>query len=157
LGFDGSVGVSGVAPASELVVLDDVLKKCRVEQEDADEFATNARSSPRLDEGIRKIWLAKLEGLGIEVRIIGINRDAHALAAEHEPEDSEFPVLETVDVRMRMGVKIEERTGSDQVFAATLAGGEEERNVGNLFSQDIDGAINPDDLLVGVLKRWGGT
>ena len=113
LGFDGSVGVAGVAPASELVVLDDVLKKCRVEQEDADEFATNARSAPRFDEGIGEVWLAKLEGLGIEVGIIGINRNAHALAAEHEPEDAEFPILETVDVRVRVGVEIEERARGD--------------------------------------------
>ena len=49
LGFDGSVGVAGVAPAGELVVSDDVLKRGRVNQENPDEFATSARSAPRFD------------------------------------------------------------------------------------------------------------
>jgi len=130
--------------------LDYVLKKGRVEKENADQFAGSAGSASRFGEAIRKIWLAKLEGLGIEVRVIGINWNAHALAAEHEPEDAEFPILETVDVRVRIGVEIEERTGGDQAFPAPLAGREEERDIGDLFGQDVDGAINPDDLLVGV-------
>ena len=91
--------------------------------------------------------------------LIAEDRNAHALAAEHEPEDTEFPVLEAIDVGVRAVIEIEERAGGDEVFATALAGGEEERDMGELLGQDIDGAIDPDDLFVGVGEcrtAWAG-
>ena len=49
-----------------------------------------------------------------------------------------------------MIVEIEKRAGSDESFAPALASGEDKRNVRDLFGEDIDGAIDPDDLLIGV-------
>ena len=42
------------------------------------------------------------------------NGDAHAFAAEEEPKDAEFPVLESIDARVGMGIEIEQRAGSDE-------------------------------------------
>jgi hypothetical protein len=57
---------------------------------------------------------------------------------------------------VRTVVEIEERSGSNEGFAATVADAEEEWNVGDLFSEDVDGAVNPDDLLVGVGEHRAG-
>jgi len=81
---------------------------------------------------------------------VAVHRDAEALAAEHEPHDAQFPVLEPVYLRVWTGVEIQQRAGGDEVFATARAGGEEERDVGDLIGQDVDGAVNPDDLLIGV-------
>jgi hypothetical protein len=89
-------------------------------------------------------------------RGIIINRDADGFAAEHEPEDAEFPVLEAVDVGMGLVVEIAERAGGDEVFASAFAAREKEGNVGNLFGENVDGAIDPDDLLVGVAQQRAG-
>jgi hypothetical protein len=51
---------------------------------------------------------------------------------------------------VRTVVEVHEGTGGDEVFAATFAGGEEEGDVGDLLGQGVDGAIDPDNLLVGV-------
>src|SRR3954469_896756 len=75
-----------------------------------------------------------------------VNGNAKALAAEHEPDDAEFPILETVQVRMRTSVKFRQWPGGDQVFPAAIASREKERDVGNLFGEDIDGAVHPDNL-----------
>jgi hypothetical protein len=85
-----------------------------------------------------------------------VDGDAETFAAEHEPHDAELPILEAIDLWMGLVVEAEKRAGSEQVFAATFAGGEEEGDVGNLLGQDIDGAIDPDDLLVGIVKGDGG-
>ena len=77
------------------------------------------------------------------------NRDADALAAEHEPDDAEFPVLEAVDVGVGPGVEIQEGPGGDEVFATALAAREEKGDIGDLLGEDVDGAVNPDDLFVG--------
>ena len=57
---------------------------------------------------------------------------------------------------MRLGVEIEERAGSDEIFAAAFAPGEEKWDIGDLFGDDIDGAVHPDDLLVGIGKTGTG-
>ena len=84
--------------------------------------------------------------------------DADAFAAEEEPEDAEFPVLEGVEARVGMGIEVQQWTGGDKGFAAALAAGEEKRDIGDLFSDGVDGAIDPDDLLVraGKVRRAGG-
>src|SRR5262245_28205053 len=89
---------------------------------------------------------------------IGVDRDAEAFAAEHEPDDAEFPVLETVEVWMGAIVKVQERAAGDKGFASALAGGEQEGDIGDLLGQDIDSAIYPDDLFVGAgeHRRRGG-
>ena len=89
-------------------------------------------------------------------RCILVNRDAEGFAAEEEPEDAEFPVLEAVDLRMGAVVEVVERAGGDEIFPAAFTAGEEERDVGDLLGDDIDGAIHPDDLLVGVRKTGTG-
>src|SRR5438552_3100610 len=86
----------------------------------------------------------------IKITIVGVDRDAEALAAQHEPDDSQLPVLEPVYVRVRMFVKIQQRPSCDQRFAASISSGKQERNVRHLFRQHIDGAIDPYHLLVGV-------
>ena len=84
---------------------------------------------------------------------VGIDRDAEAFAAEHEPDDAQLPILETVHASMWPVVKIQKRAGGNQGFTATVAGREEERNVRDLLGQDVDGAVNPDDLLVSIRQR----
>src|SRR5713101_4149432 len=91
----------------------------------------------------------------IKITIVGEDGDAEALATEHEPDDAQLPILEAVYVRVRMVVKVHQRTGGNQGFAPAVAGGEEERNVGDLLGQDVDGAINPDHLLIGIGKNRG--
>src|SRR5207249_11437464 len=76
--------------------------------------------------------------------------------SEHEPEDAEFPVLEAVDLGVGAVVEIGEGGGGDEAFAAAFASGEEEGDVGDLLGKDVDGAIDPDDLLVGVGEERGG-
>ena len=69
-----------------------------------------------------------------------------------------FPVLETIDGAMRPVIEIDEGTGGDEVFAAALAGGEEKGDIGDLLGEHVDGAIDPDDLLVGTGEaRAAGT
>src|SRR6266404_5843030 len=80
--------------------------------------------------------------------------DAHAFAAKHEPDDAEFPILEPVDLGMGPGVEIQEGAAGDQLLPAPVATGEEERDVGDLLGQNVDGAVNPNNLLVGVGKDW---
>jgi hypothetical protein len=55
-----------------------------------------------------------------------------------------------------MIVEIMQWTGRDEVFAAALAGGKQKRDVGDLFGKDVDSAVNPNDLLVGVGKTRAG-
>ena len=43
--------------------------------------------------------------------------------------------------------------GGDEVFAAALAARKQEWNIGDLFGNGIDGAIDPGGLLVGVAHR----
>ena len=69
---------------------------------------------------------------------------------------TQFPILEAIDVGMRAIIEIEERAGGDEVFATALAGGEKERDIGDLLGEDIDGAIDPDDLFVRVSKARAG-
>ena len=79
-----------------------------------------------------------------------VDGDAEAFAAEHEPDDAHLPILETVHAGMWPVVKIRERSGCNQSLPATVAGREKERDVGDLLGQDVDGAVNPDHLLIGV-------
>src|SRR5689334_22334419 len=53
---------------------------------------------------------------------------------------------------MRAVVEGVQGAGGDEVLLATWALGEKEGDVGDLLGQDINGAINPDDLLIGVGK-----
>jgi len=85
-----------------------------------------------------------------------VNGDAEAFAAEHEPDDAEFPVLEAIYLGMRMVVKVQQGTGGDEGFAASIPCGEKEWDVGDLLSQDVDRTVNPDNLLVGVGKDGAG-
>ena len=64
--------------------------------------------------------------------------------------------MEPIDVGMRTGVEIEEGAARNQVFSSTFPGRKEKGNVGNLFGQNVDGAIDPDNLLVSVGKDGGG-
>ena len=89
----------------------------------------------------------------IKITIVGIDGDAEAFAAEHEPNDAQLPILETVHASMWPVVKIQKLPGGNQGLAATVAGREKERNVRNLLGQDVDGAVNPDDLLVSIRQR----
>ena len=57
--------------------------------------------------------------------------------------------MKGVDVRVRMRVEIEQRAGGDEGFAAALTAGEDEGDAGDLLGDGVDGAIDPDDLLVG--------
>ena len=67
-----------------------------------------------------------------------------------------FPVLESVEVRMWAIVEVVQRAGGDEGFAAAFPAGEQERDIGDLFGEDVDRAIDPDDLLIGVGKRGTG-
>src|SRR6266478_5430323 len=92
----------------------------------------------------------------IKITIVGIYGDAEAFAAEHEPDDAQLPVLEAIYLGVRMVVKVQQRTGGNEGFAATITGGEKEWDVGDLLGQDVDGPINPDDLLIGVGQDGAG-
>src|SRR6266478_2990498 len=85
----------------------------------------------------------------IKIRIVGIDRDAEALAAEHEPDNAEFPILEPIEVGVGPVVKLNERTARDESLASALAGGDQERDVGDLLGERVDCAVNPDNLFVG--------
>jgi len=66
--------------------------------------------------------------------------------------------LKAVELRMRTVVEVNQGAGSDQGFAATFAIREEEGNVGDLFGENVDAAVNPRDLFesideVGCLAR----
>src|SRR5713226_8097621 len=76
-------------------------------------------------------------------RCVVVDGDAHALAAKEQPKDAEFPVLESVDVGMRMGIEVEQWAGGDEGLAAALAAGEEKGNVGDLLGDGVDSAIDP--------------
>jgi hypothetical protein len=56
----------------------------------------------------------------IRIMIVGKDRDAEAFAAEHEPDDAEFPVLETVQVLVWMLVEVEQRAVGDEGFASAF-------------------------------------
>ena len=92
----------------------------------------------------------------ITIKIVGVDGDAEAFAAEEEPKDAEFPVLEAVDLGVRTVVEIHEGAGGDQSFFAALAPGQDKGDVGDLLSDGVDGAIDPDDLLVGVVEKGAG-
>jgi hypothetical protein len=53
-------------------------------------------------------------------------------------------------VGVRTIVEIVQGAAGDQVFPAALAAGEQKREVGDLLGQYINGAIDPDYLLIGV-------
>src|ERR1041384_3217023 len=94
--------------------------------------------------------------MGERTGAIVVNGDAEALAAEHEPDDAELPVLEAVYLRVRAGVEIGQWAGGDEVFATAGAAGKEEGDIGDLLGEDVDGAINPDGLFVGVEEDGAG-
>ena len=77
-----------------------------------------------------------------------MDRDAEAFAAEHQPDDAELPILEAVQVRVRVGVEINQWAGGDEGFAATVAGREKEGDVGDLLGERVDGAVNPNNLFI---------
>src|SRR3954468_10934697 len=52
---------------------------------------------------------------------VRVDRNAEAFATEHEPDDAEFPVLEAVEVWVRVGVQVKERARGDEVFATAFA------------------------------------
>src|SRR5207248_2686727 len=79
-----------------------------------------------------------------------IYRNPEALAAQHQPDDPQFPICEAIDLRVRTPVEIHEWTRRDELLSVSRAGGEPERNIGNLFGQNIDCAVNPHNLLIGV-------
>ena len=58
----------------------------------------------------------------IKITIVGIDGDAEAFAAEHEPDDAELPVLEAIDLRVRVVVEVQQRTGGDEGFAPAIPG-----------------------------------
>ena len=89
----------------------------------------------------------------IKIRIVGVDGDAEALATEEEPEDAEFPVVETIYVGVGLVVEIVEGAGGDEVFAAAFAAGKQKRQIGDLLGQNVDGAIDPGDLGVGVVEE----
>src|SRR5882672_6550068 len=135
LGWDGGAMAGAVVtPALELMIFNDGQETGGVEHE-------NAFESGPIGEG---------------GAILAEDGDAEAFAAEHEPEDAEFPILEAVDGGMGPRIKIEQRPGGDESFAAALAAGEKERDIGDLFGEDVDGAIDPGDLLVGIAEGWAG-
>src|SRR5258708_4094347 len=80
------------------------------------------------------------------------NWDKEAFAAEHEPDDAQLPILETVHMRVRMRIEIQQGAGGDEVFTTALAVREQEGDVGHLFCQDVDGAVDPDRLFVRIRK-----
>ena len=88
----------------------------------------------------------------IKIMIVGIDGDAEAFAAEHEPDDAQFPIFELTDLRMWSGVEIDQRSGADEIFSATWSCGKKKWNIGDLFSEHINRAINPDDLLIGIAQ-----
>src|SRR5437667_1853826 len=100
------------------------------------------------------LGVAGVEG-GVS-RAVCIDRDAEALAAQHEPDDTHLPVLEAVHAGTGVIVKVQERASRYQGFAAAVPGREEERNVRHLFGEDVNSAIDPDDLLVGVGQNGAG-
>jgi len=85
-----------------------------------------------------------------------VDGEAKALAAEEEPEDAEFPVLEPGETGVGAIIEIDERAGGNEVFAAAFTGGKEEGDIGDLLGDGIHGAVNPDDLLVGVGEESAG-
>ena len=89
-------------------------------------------------------------------RAVTIYGNAKTLATKHEVEDAELPILEFIDVRMGLGIEIEKRAGRDEIFATTFTPGKEKWDIGDLFGDDIDGAVHPDDLLVGIGKTGTG-
>src|SRR5258708_34045330 len=93
----------------------------------------------------------------IKITIVGEDGNAEALATEHEPDDAQLPILEAVYVRVRMVVKVPQRTGGNQGFAPAVAGGEEERNVGDLLGQPVNAAKTPNAFCssIGIPKRPG--
>ncbi len=82
------------------------------------------------------------------------NWDAETFTAEHEPDDTHLPIAEAVEAAVRVLVEVGQRAGGYESFAPTVATGEQEWNVGDLFGDDVDGAVDPDDLLVGIREGW---
>jgi hypothetical protein len=78
--------------------------------------------------------------------------NAKTLAAEKEPEDAEFPILETVDVRMRLIVELVKRSGRDQMFASAFAARKEEWDIGDLFGEYAGGAIEPGNAMEWIVE-----
>ncbi|MPN22959.1 hypothetical protein SDC9_170344 [bioreactor metagenome] len=64
--------------------------------------------------------------------------------------------MEPVHQRVGGTIEIMQRPAGDEVFTSAFAGREEERDVGDLLGEDIDGAVNPHDLLVNVGAGAGG-
>ncbi len=118
---------AGVAPADEFMIVNDVLEVGGVENE----------------------YLGKLA--------LFEHGDAEAFAAQHEPDDAELPILKAIQMRVGMGVKVRKGAGGDEVFPAAVAGREEKGNVRDLLGDDIDGAIDPDYLLISVGENWTGS
>ena len=85
----------------------------------------------------------------IKITIVGIDWDAEAFAAEHEPDNAEFPILEPIEVGVGAVIELNERAARDQSLAPALAGGEQERDVSDLLGKRVDGTVNPNNLFVG--------
>lgn len=58
--------------------------------------------------------------------------------------------MKAIDVGMGLVIEIDEGAGGNEVFAAALAVGKEERDVRDLFGEDGGGAVHPGDLFVGI-------
>ena len=85
--------------------MNDFLEVGRVEDENS--FECGMRSA---ECGVGRRW----GRCGKRPYLIVVDGYAEAFAAEHEPEDAEFPILEPSDVRMWAVVKIEQRAGGDE-------------------------------------------
>jgi hypothetical protein len=77
-------------------------------------------------------------------------RHPKTFAAQHQPDDAQLPILEPIDLGVRPAVKFGQRTARHQVFPASFTDRKQEGHIGHLFSQDIDGPVHPNHLLVGV-------
>jgi hypothetical protein len=131
------------------------LEMGRIENENTFQFSDGAeggRGQASAECGVRS---AERGTLILDVGLV-VDGDADAFAAEHEPEDTEFPILEGVDVWVRGGIEILEGPGGDEVFAATFAAGKEEWDIGDLLGKNIDGAVDPHHLFVRIAEEWGG-
>jgi hypothetical protein len=86
LGFERSRGGrTPIAPAGEFMVFYDGEEVLRVKDQNVFQFRVSSSKGGT----------------------IVINGDAEAFAAEQKPENAEFPILEAIDVRMGLIVKIE--------------------------------------------------
>jgi len=125
------------------MVFDDLAEAIGIEDKDA------------LEPGIRRAeGRTPVRGrMGLRTVRVAVDRDAKAFAAQQQPQHPQFPVLEPVNLRMRLIVEVHQRARRNQVLTPAFAGRKKERRVRDLLGDTVNRPIHPRDLFVGRYQR----